>query len=174
MGTDHGDAAPLMLFGSCVSNGIVGSNPIIPNQINNQAGLPMQIDFRDIYASLLKDWFEVDPNTIQSLFEQSITYYDLLQGCSNAIDEQAHAATTALVYPNPSFGQHHLQFMAQSEHYQIYLLDQSGKIISKVLDQHLQQGQQILAFEIQNLSPGMYHYLIKSTQIQKLVSFQKM
>ena len=35
MGTDHGDAAPVLLFGACVSSGIVGANPQIPNQINN-------------------------------------------------------------------------------------------------------------------------------------------
>jgi uncharacterized protein (DUF1501 family) len=86
LGTDHGDAAPLILFGACISTGIVGANPQIPNQVNNQAGLPMQIDFRDVYASLLKDWFEVDPNVIQSLFEQNIQYLDLLQGCTNAVE----------------------------------------------------------------------------------------
>jgi len=70
MGTDHGDAAPVLLFGACVSSGIVGANPQIPNQINNQAGLPMAIDFRDIYASILKDWFEVDMQVIQGLLNR--------------------------------------------------------------------------------------------------------
>ena len=35
-GTDHGDAAPLFLFGSCLANQIIGPNPIIEDQITNQ------------------------------------------------------------------------------------------------------------------------------------------
>jgi uncharacterized protein (DUF1501 family) len=173
-GTDHGDAAPLLMFGSCISNGIVGSNPVIANQVNNQAGIDMQIDFRDIYASILKDWFEVDPNVIQSLFEQNITYYDLLQGCTNSILEKDPSNSQgALVYPNPSLGQHHLKFMAQSERYEIFLIDQQGRVQAKVLDQHLIQGEQNLSFEVHNLATGTYYYLIKSLHYQELVGFQK-
>jgi uncharacterized protein (DUF1501 family) len=43
VGTDHGDAAPLFLFGSCLSQPIYGSNPIISDQVKNQAGVPKAI-----------------------------------------------------------------------------------------------------------------------------------
>ncbi len=175
MGTDHGDAAPLLMFGSCISNGIIGNNPIIPDQVNNQAGVSMQIDFRDIYASILKDWFEVDPNVIQGLFEQNITYYDILQGCTNSIVEsEPSGALNALVYPNPSLGQHQLRFNARNEHYEIYLLDSVGKMLYKVLDKQLTASEQNLSFEVQNLSSGTYFYMIKSGQFNQLVRFQKL
>lgn len=175
MGTDHGDAAPILLFGACVSNGVVGANPQIPNQVNNQAGLTMQIDFRDIYASLLKDWFEVDAQVIQSLFEQNITYYDLLQGCTNSIAEKPIVQQAQpLVYPNPSLGQHHLKFFSMNEFVEVFLIDQSGKILQKSFEGQLNDGQQILSFEINMLKAGSYFYLLKSGSRQELVSFQKL
>ncbi len=175
MGTDHGDAAPLLLFGACVSNGVVGANPQIPNQVNNQAGLSMQIDFRDIYASILKDWFEVDAQVIQGLFEQNITYYDLLQGCTNSIAQKPTVQQPqALVYPNPSLGQHHLKFFSINEFVEIFLIDQSGKILQKSFEGQLSNGQQILSFEINMLKAGSYFYLLKSGSRQELVSFQKL
>jgi uncharacterized protein (DUF1501 family) len=175
MGTDHGDAAPLLLFGACVSNGVVGANPQIPNQVNNQAGLSMQIDFRDIYASILKDWFEVDAQVIQGLFEQNITYYDLLQGCTNSIAQKPTVQQPqALVYPNPSLGQHHLKFFSINEFVEVFLIDQSGKILQKSFEGQLSNGQQILSFEINMLKAGSYFYLLKSGSRQELVSFQKL
>ena len=175
MGTDHGDAAPLLLFGACVSNGVVGGNPQIPNQVNNQAGLSMQIDFRDIYASILKDWFEVDAQVIQGLFEQNITYYDLLQGCTNSITQKPTVQQPqALVYPNPSLGQHHLKFFSMNEFVEVFLIDQSGKILQKSFEGQLNNGQQILSFEINMLKAGSYFYLLKSSSRQELVSFQKL
>ena len=174
MGTDHGDAAPLILFGSCISSGIIGANPQIPNQINSQAGIPMEIDFRDVYASLLKDWFEVDPNQIQGFFEQNISYLDLLQGCTNSITQQeTMSAQKALVFPNPSLSKHQLKFFSSGEIYEILLVSQQGKIISKVWSGFVQTGEFIQSFEISNLPQGMYYYLIKSSAHQELVSFQK-
>ena len=175
MGTDHGDAAPLLLFGSCISSGIIGANPQIPNQVNNQAGLTMAIDFRDVYASILKDWFEVDPNVIQGLFEQQINYLDLLQGCTNSIADSGEIAQQkSLVYPNPSLNQHQIQFNSRGEHYEIFLVDQLGKVRSKVFEGFVSAGTVKQTFEVAFLAQGTYYYLLKSAAHQELVSFQKL
>ncbi len=55
-GTDHGTAAPLFLFGNPVQPGILGSPPAL-NLPKNQ-DLPFQTDFRQVYATLLQDWFQ--------------------------------------------------------------------------------------------------------------------
>jgi hypothetical protein len=175
LGTDHGDAAPLLLFGSCISSGIIGANPQIPNQVNNQAGLTMAIDFRDVYASILNDWFEVDPNVIQGLFEQQVNYLDLLQGCTNSITESTEVAQQkSLVYPNPSLNQHQIQFNSRGEHYEIFLVDQQGKVRSKVFEGFVQAGTVNQVFDVAFLVQGTYYYLLKSAAHQELVSFQKL
>ena len=128
------------------------------------------------YASLLKDWFEVDPNVIQSLFEQNIQYLDLLQGCTNAVEnlDGTNQGTKALAFPNPSVGMQQLKFKSNGAHYEIFIVNQQGKVEAKIHDAYLGAGQQILSFNLQKLAAGTYYYLLKSAEKQELVAFQKL
>jgi uncharacterized protein (DUF1501 family) len=172
-GTDHGDAAPIMLFGSCVNTGVIGPNPMIDNQINEQAGIPMQIDFRNVYASILRDWFEASEPSIQALFEQNISYLDILSGCSVGIAEQEALKLKPLVYPNPTPSNVTLRFQSKGEQYQIFIMDQLGKAIAVAFDGQLASGKQEMALETSKLSAGHYYFLISSTNTRELVAFQK-
>lgn len=57
VGTDHGSAYPMFLFGSKVKTGIIGSNPVIPANASVSANVPMQYDFHSVYLSILTEWF---------------------------------------------------------------------------------------------------------------------
>jgi hypothetical protein len=172
-GTDHGDAAPIMLFGSCVNTGIIGPNPTIDSQINQQAGVPMQIDFRNVYASILRDWFEAPEQSIQALFEQNISFLDVLTGCSVGIAEQEEQKKKPLAYPNPTPSNTTLRFYSQGEHYQIFIVDQQGKAIAQTFDGQLSSGKQEILLETSKLPAGHYYFLITSTNNRELVAFQK-
>lgn len=56
-GTDHGTAGPVFLAGSKVNAGLLGNAPDLVNLADGD--LVMQMDFRQIYASLLEDWLGV-------------------------------------------------------------------------------------------------------------------
>ncbi len=61
-GTDHGTAAPLLLAGKPVQGGLLGPPP---NLNDLELGDPrFQIDFRDVYATVLRRWLRVDPEPI--------------------------------------------------------------------------------------------------------------
>ena len=55
-GTDHGAAAPVLLFGPRVKGGIVGANPSLSNLDNGD--LKHQFDFRSVYATILQQWLD--------------------------------------------------------------------------------------------------------------------
>lgn len=59
LGTDHGAAAPLFVFGSAVKGNIYGKNPEIPEKVTNDDNIPMQMDFRQVYSTLLQGWMNV-------------------------------------------------------------------------------------------------------------------
>ncbi|MBS1626738.1 MAG: DUF1501 domain-containing protein [Bacteroidetes bacterium] len=66
-GTDHGAAAPVFYFGNKVKSGIIGNNPTMPTNATVNDNVPMQNDFRSIYASVLQNWFGLQPADVQSV-----------------------------------------------------------------------------------------------------------
>lgn len=65
MGTDHGVAAPMFVFGTGIKRQQVGTNPDLVNDLdppvttsyNNNQNIKMQIDFRRVYSDIIRDWF---------------------------------------------------------------------------------------------------------------------
>ncbi|MEM6770936.1 MAG: DUF1501 domain-containing protein, partial [Bacteroidota bacterium] len=85
-GTDHGDGAPLFLFGTCVQAGILGNNPVIDPDVDQLSGVPMQYDYRDVFGSVLVDWFEVAPEEVSNLFINGFNYLPIADACNQTLD----------------------------------------------------------------------------------------
>ena len=87
-GTDHGVAAPMFVFGTGIKRQNVGTNPDLTNDLTDpdfsgNRDIKMQVDFRRIYADILRDWFGT-PNTItESILYHSFTTTSLF---SNVIE----------------------------------------------------------------------------------------
>lgn len=80
-GTDHGAASPVMLFGPGLNgNGFVSDHPDITVWDENDNLIPTT-DFRDIYTTVLTDWFCLDPTVVQ-LILLGQTYQNLDLGLS--------------------------------------------------------------------------------------------
>ena len=63
-GTDHGAAAPMFLFGPSIKPGLVGKHPSLAMDKLVDGDVTHQIDFRQVYASLLDDWLAVDSRRV--------------------------------------------------------------------------------------------------------------
>ena len=61
-GTDHGQAAPLFVFGKPVKPGLVGPHPSFEKL--NDGDLAFHTDFRQVYATVLEKWLAVDAAAI--------------------------------------------------------------------------------------------------------------
>lgn len=61
-GTDHGTAAPMFVIGGNNTGNIIGNNPNLSDLDNGD--LKHEIDFRSVYASLLKDKLDFDYQSI--------------------------------------------------------------------------------------------------------------
>jgi uncharacterized protein (DUF1501 family) len=60
---DHGTAAPMFLVGKNVKPGLHGPLPDLANRDAN-GDLIHMIDFRGVYAAVLREWFAVDPQRV--------------------------------------------------------------------------------------------------------------
>lgn len=56
LGTDHGTAAPMFVFGGSVNGAVYGANPDLEN-LDERGDLLVGNDFRDVYASVLLQLF---------------------------------------------------------------------------------------------------------------------
>lgn len=61
-GTDHGTAAPMMLFGPMVKAGVCGDQPSLSDL--DQGDLKYKIDFRSVYAGILDNWLATDSEVV--------------------------------------------------------------------------------------------------------------
>jgi uncharacterized protein (DUF1501 family) len=72
-GTDHGTAAPLLLVGTPVRGGLLGPAPDL-NDLE-QGDPRFKIDFRDVYATVLRRWLRVDPEPILGKRDDSLALF---------------------------------------------------------------------------------------------------
>ncbi|MCB0635322.1 MAG: T9SS type A sorting domain-containing protein, partial [Lewinella sp.] len=81
--TDHGAAAPLMLFGPGLEgNGFLGGLPDLDN-LDNNGNLQFTVDFRQIYATVLEQWLCLDPDQVDlALGDTFERLHDLGLSCS--------------------------------------------------------------------------------------------
>ena len=69
-GTDHGTAAPVMLFGGGLAgNGMFGTNANLKNADRN-GNLIESTDYRQVYSTILQNWMGVSDSDTKSIFGQ--------------------------------------------------------------------------------------------------------
>jgi uncharacterized protein (DUF1501 family) len=61
-GTDHGQAAPMFIFGRPIKPGMVGPHPSLEKL--NDGDLAFHTDFRQVYATVLEKWLGADSAVI--------------------------------------------------------------------------------------------------------------
>jgi len=68
IGTDHGTSIPMFFFGAKVNPALTGASPVLPTNATVNDQIPMQFDFRQVYATVLRDWFQLSDADLQSVF----------------------------------------------------------------------------------------------------------
>ena len=80
LGTDHGTAAPLFVFGNKVDSTILGNNPVIPSNAEWQDNLATEFDFRQVYSSIINQWLTVNPTTEEDVLFKKFDQLPIIQG----------------------------------------------------------------------------------------------
>jgi len=79
IGTDHGTAAPMFIFGNKVDPQITGRNPIIPTNADLQYEMEMQYDFRQVYYSVIKQWLGGNEDTAENVLFKKFDQLPIIQ-----------------------------------------------------------------------------------------------
>lgn len=169
-GTDHSTAAPLFLLGSAVNGGLFGSMQDLQN--TDQNGDPVHtVDFRSVYASVLKDWFCLNDADVQTVMGGTFDNLGFLQTAGSVSnDSETPVASFELDgnYPNPFRGQTRILLnLSRNTHVQMEVYDLQGRKVQDVVDQALTQGRHEIPFDRGNLPSGTYLYRVRGENVEK-------
>ena len=161
-GTDHGSAAPLLLFGSCVNPGFLGDNPEIPAVVGVQDGVAMQYDFRDVYGTVLEDWFGVEVTDIQDILKPDYQHLPILNPC-NTVSVNTVSKAEIITYnaPNPFRQQTRIVFNCGHEKVRLSIFNMLGAELRVLVDKTLPAGEHSMMFDAGNLPAGNYFYRLQ-------------
>lgn len=178
VGTDHGAAAPMFLFGDHVLPGVLGNNPAIPTNVNVNDNIPMQYDFRSVYGSILEEWFCVDSTDVSNVLLKNYQALPLVSpnACiPNSIHELNAAAGKTLIsnYPNPFTDSTTIQFETMGDHTLIQVFDTMGKLVATLTDQEYAAGTYTLRFDAGSLPTGTYYARLQNGVLQQMKTMIK-
>lgn len=162
LGTDHGSALPVILFGSKVKGGLIGNNPTIPGSVTSADNLEMQYDFRSIYTSILKNWFCIPDAEISATMLQSFQTLDLFTTtCTTGVMETANDGGALRNYPNPANNTTIVEFETEGGNVEMKLYDEMGKELRTFLQGTYAPGTYRIELNTQQLQKGVYFYSLK-------------
>ena len=178
MGTDHGAAAPMIIFGDYVLQGVLGASPTIPDATSVNDNMPMQYDFRSVYASLLEQWFCVDNATLQTILLKDYQRLPIVSGIAcgtiTAIDDVNNGSHNLITnYPNPFVNNTTLKYKSKGGHTMIQIFDTMGRLISVPVNKILAAGEYTISLDTQRFASGTYYARLQNGPYQQVRTMLK-
>ncbi|HSU27178.1 MAG TPA: DUF1501 domain-containing protein, partial [Chitinophagaceae bacterium] len=178
VGTDHGAAAPMILFGNGVRPGIWGTNPAIPANVTVNDNIPFQYDFRSIYASVLDKWFCVSPTILQQILFSNFQSLDIVndsycRALGTGDPNQTAGEELISNYPNPFVQSTTIKFKSKGGHTLIQIIDMLGRVVSTPIDRDYPPGTYTTSFDSYSLPTGVYYARFQNGPIQQVKSMLK-
>jgi len=167
-GTDHGTGGPMFLFGKYVKPGVKG---VVPDL--TKSNVAMQYDFKQVYAAILKEWFEVD----DAVIDNDILFRNYRNGPNdtggsyvplNIIDTNIVTSVNKFInekfymkhcYPNPARDRVTFTYRVNGfTSVKLILTDLQGRVQTTIVDEIKQPGEHQVVYPVNNLAPGQYIY----------------
>ncbi len=160
-GTDHGKAAPILLFGPGLKGGVYGTNPDLKDLDNGN--VKHQFDYRQVYTSILSDWLGSPDSAIQEtgFGEYLDTRLDLIDKslAINDIDGYAGQSKLHSCYPNPAKTTSKIEYyIDENAHVILRLYSSSGQLVKELVNKNQAKGNYQVDVNVSGLNAGNYIY----------------
>jgi uncharacterized protein (DUF1501 family) len=178
LGTDHGTAAPLFLFGSCIQQQILGDHPVIDTQVGIDEGVPMQYDFRDIYGTILQDWLGLQASEVSGVLHPNVQSLPLFKpGCiqtTSTTQVNQLADFQINLYPNPAAHFLRVECGTIQKPMKLSVFDARGALIHTLVTEKNANNNQFIELNVADYAHGSYFVHIECNGIRKTQKFIKM
>jgi uncharacterized protein (DUF1501 family) len=182
-GTDHGTGGPVFIFGKGAAPGVVGKVPDLTKD-----NIEMQYDYRQVYASILKDWMLVPAekinndiffkNFIDGPKEEGTGNYEPISVATDVVTgvhEDFRTSRFKLYdcFPNPVKSEVNFGFRINAKsNVKLTLLDSQGRQLNVLMDEEKEAGEHFVKADMGVWPAGVYLYHIKAgilTEMKKLI-----
>lgn len=177
LGTDHGTAAPLFLFGNCAKSQILGDAPEIDTQVDDQEGVQMQFDFRNVYSTILTDWLgatKQEATTVLFNDFESLPIFKVNCNASLTSDTNINRESIFNVYPNPTTDFVIFNFTGSNANTKITLYNAIGAVVKVIANTIFNDFNHTVKIDLKTLPKGNYfiHYQTKGySKTKKLLKY---
>ncbi|MBK6979601.1 MAG: DUF1501 domain-containing protein [Cytophagaceae bacterium] len=172
LGTDHGAAAPLFYFGAKVNSRYFGKPTTISATVGNNDNIPMQYDFRAVYASIFKYWFCVDSSEIKNILFDEFEALPITLGgnCGNLLaNEPENAKDFLKAYPNPFSEEIFFKINEENPQGNLQIYDLKGFVVIP----EIEVIQKDFSLNLSHLPTGIYFAKYQNVVSQKTVRLIK-
>ncbi len=169
-GTDHGKAAPIMLFGPGLRGGVVGNNPDL-NDLD-RGNLKYVYDYRQVYTSVLQDWLGASSAALNDTYFADYEDKKLdLFGTKRNLNSSTNTDINKLYdcYPNPA-GKNvtFLYYIADEANVTIKIHKTNGEYVKSIQSRvKTVKGSYSKSYDISELPSGTYIYTFEAGKIKK-------
>ncbi|MBK8723457.1 MAG: DUF1501 domain-containing protein, partial [Saprospiraceae bacterium] len=177
VGTDHGAAAPMFLFGNQVVGGILGDNPTISPTATVEDNIPYQYDFRSVYSSLMKHWFCLPQNEVETIMFKKFQDLNLVKDNCATTDthelNQKAGENLVSCYPNPFVHTTTIKYESNGGYCQVDIIDNQGRMIKNLLSKDCPKGSYEVACDLEGFADGVFYVRLQNGPIQQVKSMVK-
>lgn len=172
-GSDHGTAAPMFVFGNGAEGGVIGENANL-NKLSRGGNLEVQYDYRQVYTSILKDWFDVTDSQLETHLLKKFEPITNAEGKEQPIINQAFKGTVNdtlpkfFLYqnvPNPVVNLTIFRYYLVNDNtnMRLSIIDRKGAVVQVLVENSSHpKGNFRVQFDASRLIPGMYFYRIEA------------
>jgi len=166
----------MMIFGSCINAGVIGSNPEIGTNVDIDEGVAMQYDFKSVYGSVMMDWFGVSEADVRNYLFEDFQHIPIINACNatstNNFDPVPNITVNS--FPNPFHNQFTVALTTdRSETVRIDVADVMGKMVKAVTNRSLGRGTHQIPVSGTDLNPGIYFVRVQLGTAVKTVRMVK-
>jgi len=164
-GTDHGTAAPMMIVGTKVNPIIIGNNPNL-SDLDTGGNLKMQTDFRQVYTSVLSQWFGVAGSELKSSMLKDFTQVPIIKTSASSVADDFGLVANLQCTPNPLNGTPgHIRYnLPTAADVQLRIVDLDGRQVMQLTNEYQSSGDQSIDFNASNLPSGSYFCELRAGQ----------
>ncbi len=163
-GTDHGTSAPMFLFGDGIKGGFTGEAPSLTD-VDSTGNIKFETDYRQVYSTLMGDWFGVPGTVNEEVFGRAFGGLDLVRNpITSGIRRDGELPADVVLhqnYPNPFNPYTFLRFTLGAHgdsplQTRLAVYDIQGREVIILMDEVMSPGTHQVRFDGSRLASGVY------------------